>query len=65
MIRRLKMIFANVKGRSDDLSRRVTVENYLWGASAGRNPLPDKAKCKELAIKLGVPQKYQKHGGEE
>lgn len=40
---------------NDSLTRRVVVENYLLKASDGRKPLPDADKCRELAIKLGVP----------
>lgn len=41
----------------DALSRRVSVENYLMNCYAGKNPLPDKEKCRQLAIKLGTPSK--------
>lgn len=35
------------------LNRRVEVECYLLACAAGKYPLPDKDKCRSLALKLG------------
>jgi hypothetical protein len=39
----------------DQINRRAAVESYLIQCYEGKKPLPDAAKCKELALKLGVP----------
>ena len=41
------------------LNRRVQVENYLLKAFGGDEELTDKDKCKELALKLGVPDSWR------
>jgi len=43
----------------DALNRRVAVEQYLLDCAAGRNPLPNADTCRELALKLGIPSRYQ------
>jgi hypothetical protein len=40
---------------NDFLNRRTKVENFLMQAGIGKGPLPDQAKCKELALLLGNP----------
>lgn len=42
-----------------DFERRVKVEQYLLDAAKGKHPLPDAAKCVELASTLGVPAEYR------
>lgn len=37
------------------LKRRVEVENYLAECAAGKRPLPDAKKCRELSLRLGTP----------
>lgn len=44
-----------VRNSGAELNRRVTVEAYLLDCAAGKRPLPDASKCRELALKLGVP----------
>ena len=65
MLHRLKAKWWLLTHVTDSLSRRVKVENYLNKASLGQKPLPDEAKCRELAITLGVPTDWQgtKDGG--
>lgn len=44
-------------GMHEDLMReRVKVETYLINAAAGKKPLPDADKCRELASRLGTPR---------
>lgn len=43
------------RNANKELNRRVKVEQYLLRASVGKEPLPDKDKCAELAKLLGVP----------
>jgi hypothetical protein len=40
---------------NDFLNRRTKVENFLMLAGIGKGPLPDQAKCRELALLLGNP----------
>ncbi len=40
------------------LNARADVETYLYDAARGKKPLPDAAKCRELAIKLGNPNAH-------
>lgn len=40
------------------LNTRADVENYLWRAYAGKEPLPDKEKCRALAQLLGIPPEF-------
>ena len=56
MLQRLRMRWYLIRHHGKSLQRRVAVERYLWDAVAGAKPLPDKEKCRELAIKLGVPE---------
>jgi hypothetical protein len=41
------------------LARRALVEDELLKMSRGRLPLPDAAKCRELAQRLGVPENWR------
>jgi len=52
-----------IRHHGDSINRRVEVENYLLKAYKGQKPLPDKAMCRELAVKLGVPTDWQKKPG--
>lgn len=56
---RLQARWRLIRNHGDELNRRVTVENYLWACHAGKKLLPDRDKCRELAIKLGVPTKVK------
>lgn len=56
---RMRARWRLIRNHGDELNRRVTVENYLWACVAGKKPLPDKDKCQELAVKLGVPTQYR------
>jgi len=46
-------------GASDELNRRVDVENRLGRAALGHRPPPGAAECGELARKLGVPSEHR------
>ena len=37
-------------------ARRVHIEDALMKMAEGKLPLPDAAKCRELALKLGTPE---------
>ncbi|MCP1675495.1 hypothetical protein J2T57_002645 [Natronocella acetinitrilica] len=43
----------------EDLNRRASVEAQLFSMASGKSPLPDADKCRELALKLGVPDAYR------
>lgn len=55
LLRRWRARWRLLRDSGDELKRRVSVENYLWQAHAGKKPLPDREKCRELAQKLGIP----------
>jgi len=38
------------------LNRRASVEQRLFDAASGKNPLPDADECRRLALKLGTPE---------
>ncbi len=44
------------KRASEIFAHRVPVEEELLRMAAGKLPLPDRDKCRELALKLGVPE---------
>lgn len=54
-IQRLKARCWIIRNSGDSIQRRVKVENYLYKAAAGTEPLPNAQKCRELAVELGVP----------
>lgn len=41
------------------LNRRAEVEQYLWDCVHGKKPLPDQEQCRQMALKLGVPDDYR------
>lgn len=41
------------------LSRRVKVEQRLWNAYYGKEPLPTREECRDLALLLGVPDELR------
>ena len=51
-----------IRRSGEELNRRATIEAYLLDCAAGKKPLPDAAKCRELALKLGVPGDFGKRG---
>lgn len=40
---------------TDAIKRRAPVEQALWDMALGKQPLPDRDKCRELAKHLGMP----------
>ena len=42
-----------------DLNRRAAVEIRLWDTVSGKKPPPDAEECRQLALKLGVPDAYR------
>lgn len=56
---RLRVQWRLWRAAGDEAKRRNQVENFLWAAAAGKKPLPDAEKCRELARKLGIPSEYQ------
>lgn len=42
----------------DMLNRSVGIQNELFQMAAGKKPLPDREKCRELALKLGTLTHY-------
>lgn len=66
-MKQLKYMFMRWKYRlflawnsAEELSRRAKTEMYLIDCAAGKKPLPDKEKCMELALALGVPSWWNK-----
>lgn len=53
---RFQLVFNSGK----ELNRRVEIENELFMMAAGKKPIPSKAKCRELALKLGTPKNLWK-----
>lgn len=41
------------------LNRRVSVEQELFDCAAGKRPLPTAEQCREMALRLGVPDEYR------
>ena len=41
------------------LNRRAAVEQTLLNCAAGRQPLPTADMCRDLALRLGVPDEYR------
>ena len=60
MMQRLKARCWIIRNSGDAIKRRVRVENYLHKAAAGKEPLPNAQKCRELAVDLGVPTDWRK-----
>lgn len=56
-VTRWKYRVLNFMGGADSLNRRVAVEQELFDCASGKRPLPDAAKCRELALRLGTPSK--------
>lgn len=42
-----------------DLNCRVSVETRLLATARGKKPPPDAFECKEMALKLGIPDEYR------
>lgn len=57
---RLKYRLRLLINHDDELNRRVKVEQYLLDCARGKKPLPDAAKCRELALCLGTPTGWRK-----
>ncbi len=54
-LRRLRYRLQLPRIYRESLARRVKVEEELLRMAKGKLPLPDAAKCAELAKRLGVP----------
>ena len=48
-----------MKDYEKSLNQRASVENELIQMAGGKAPLPDAQKCREMAAKLGVPEKWR------
>ena len=59
MIRRLYWRIRNLRDGYHELNRRAGVEAELWNAANGKAPMPDRAKLKEWALRLGVPPAFK------
>jgi hypothetical protein len=55
LITRWKYLILSAWHSGDELNRRVKVEQHLFDCANGKKPLPDVAKCRELALFLGTP----------
>jgi hypothetical protein len=49
----------NLRNGYYELNRRAKVEQELWDAANGKAPLPDQEKCRDLAVRLGVPDEFR------
>lgn len=56
VVTRLGYRWKGLRWRLNSLGERVKVEVELWECAAGKRPLPDKAKCREWAQRLGIPK---------
>ena len=54
-LRRIKFTLLNFRYYPKELNRRAAVEQELWDCYRGKNPLPDKAQCRDWALRLGIP----------
>jgi len=63
-IRRLIWRFHNLKDGYHELNRRAKVESELFECATGKRPMPDKAQLKEWAMRLGVPESFQRRGND-
>ena len=53
---KLRYIFMGYIWRGQQMNRLVEVEEDLRKMATGKLPLPDAAKCRELAIRVGTPK---------
>ena len=62
MIRALRRFLLRHRWQHDyeqSLNRRVQVEQELFDVANGKRPLPDREKCRELGLRLGVPEEWK------
>lgn len=62
MIRALRRFLLRHRWLRDyekSLNRRAQVEQELFDVANGKRPLPDRDKCRELALRLGVPDDWK------
>lgn len=55
MLIRLKYRLLEFYRAGEQINRRVKVEQFLFDCAAGKHPLPNAEKCRELALFLGTP----------
>jgi hypothetical protein len=49
----------NLRNGYHELNRRAKVEQELWNVVNGKAPLPDQEKCRDWALRLGVPDEFR------
>ncbi len=59
MIRRLLWRLRNLRSGYHELNRRAAVEQEIWHCVTGKQPMPDKEKLRDWALRLGVPTEFQ------
>lgn len=62
MLFQFKQRLRLILNHSQELNRRVEIENQLLRMANGKEPLPSKSECKIMALKLGTPKKYWRRG---
>jgi hypothetical protein len=58
-IRRWLYWFKNFRNYPKELNRRAAVEQQLWNVYHGKQDPPDREKCREWALQLGVPDYWR------
>ena len=59
MIKRLPALFRRIRDYDKDINRRAAVEQELLEVAAGKRQPPSPERCKELALRLGVPDEFK------
>lgn len=62
MIRKIRQFIARIRifhNYAKDLNKRAEVESVLWSVAAGKREALTKDECRQLALKLGVPDSYR------
>lgn len=62
LARQLLWRVRNLHNGYHELNRRAKVEAEMFECAAGKAPMPDAAKLREWAIRLGVPEGFKKEG---
>ncbi len=57
--RRLLAILRTFRDHAAGLNRRAAVEQEMWHCVNGKQPMPDKEKLRDWALRLGVPDEFR------
>lgn len=59
-LRRIIWKIRNLRDGFHELNRRAAVEQEMWNCVNGKSPMPDSAKLREWALRLGVPKEFKR-----